>query len=267
MTPPWMHALYLMLARLPRGVRAANFARRWQAEDLARSAPRNPQDAPGGPNPWRDFLESRTEGAGVQKWMHYADAYERHLSRFAGRQPVVAEVGVASGGSLSLWRHCLGPGCEVHGIDIDPACKALAGPGVSIHLGDQSDRAMWARFRAAVPRVDVFVDDGGHGADQQMTALEEMLPHLHPGGVYICEDVHGDRNRFAGIGHALCDALNAGEIASREGEDWIDATAFQSAIHSIHCYPFMLVIEKRAVPEPRFRAPLRGTAWLPETPA
>ncbi len=262
----WMRSIYLMLARLPRGVRGTDFARRWQAGGSSRPAPGDPQPPPGGPNPWHDFLEHHTQGPGIQKWMHYADAYDRHLSRFAGRSPVVAEAGVASGGSLSLWKQCLGAGCEVHGIDIDPACLAHAGPGVSIHVGDQSDRAMWARFRKDVPRVDIFVDDGGHGAEQQMTSLEEMLPHLQPGGVYVCEDVHGSGNRFAGFAHALCDALNAGEIASRTGEDWIEVTAFQSAIHSIHCYPLLLVIEKRGVAEPRFRAPLRGSVWLPETP-
>lgn len=38
---------------------------------------------------------------------------------------------------------------------------------------------------------------------------------------------------------------------------------FQRAIHSVHCYPFMVVIEKAEASVDRFAAPRHGTEWEP----
>ena len=72
-----------------------------------------------------------------------------------------------------------------------------------IFIGDQADPAAWKRFRASTPAIDVLIDDGGHGPEQQIVTLEETLPFLRPGGVYLCEDVHGVDNRFAAYAYAL----------------------------------------------------------------
>ena len=37
----------------------------------------------------------------IHKWIHYFDIYEKHLSRFIGKAPVVLEIGVYKGGSLA----------------------------------------------------------------------------------------------------------------------------------------------------------------------
>ena len=198
----------------------------------------------------------------MQKWRHYFDLYHRHLGKFVGRNPVVVEVGVDSGGSLAMWRHYFGAGCRVHGIDIDPECIASQGPDIAIHIGDQADRAMWKRFREAVPQVDILIDDGGHTALQQRVTVEEMLPHLRPGGVYICEDVHGIGNRFAEFACALGHGLNDYGFTSDPSVEATERTPFQAAIHSLHWYPFMVVIEKHAsVPQPLL-APARGSRWF-----
>jgi Methyltransferase domain len=220
-------------------------------------------EAPRTPNPLRDYFDRHGEGPGVQKWLHYFDVYQRHLGKFVGRSPVVVEIGVFSGGSLPMWRHYFGAGCKVHGIDIDPECMVYQGPDIAIHIGDQADRAMWKRFREAVPRVDILIDDGGHTAQQQTVTLEEMLPHLRPGGVYICEDVHGAVNRFAEFICALGHGLNAYEITCVSDVDTSARSPFQAAIHSLHLYPFLVLIEKHEIAQPPFSAPLRGTQWRP----
>ena len=108
-------------------------------------------------------------------------------------------------------------------------------------LGAQSTRA----------RV-VVIDDGGHEANQQIATFEELLPHLRPGGVFLCEDIHGAFNRFAsymnGVIHDLntCDSLAADPNAN-DRRLTCKATGFQSAIHSIHSYPFVTAVEKRAI--------------------
>jgi len=53
------------------------------------------------------------------------------------------------------------------------------------------------------PYVDIFLDDGGHTMTQQRVALEEMLPHVQPEGVYIIEDLSTSWSpKFEGINNA-----------------------------------------------------------------
>jgi hypothetical protein len=216
----------------------------------------------GGPNPLRDYFDGVAEGPGVWKWRHYFAAYHRHLARFVGRAATVVEVGVGAGGSLRMWRHYFGPTCRVHGIDVREACRAAEGEGITVHVGDQADRAFWRDFRARVPEVDVLIDDGGHLPQQQRVTYEEMLPHLRPGGVYLCEDVHGAANPFSRFVHGAADGLNA--FARLPGEELASAvTPLQAAVHSIHFYPYLVVVERSAAPPERLSAPKRGTDWPP----
>jgi len=259
-----LSTLYRIIVRAPWRARGARFVAQWRNA----AAPQHAQaSAEAAPNPMRDYFDRHAEGPGVQKWLHYFEVYHRHLAKFVGRSPVVAEVGVYSGGSLPMWRDYFGPGCRVHGIDIDPGCVAYDGPDCTIHIGDQADRAFWKRFRDAVPQVDILIDDGAHTPEAQRVTLEEMLPHLSPGGVYLCEDVHGVHNGFADFAYSLCDGLNDGGIESRPGVDTIPTTPFQAGIHSLHLYAFLVLIEKREASEPLFAAPLRGTQWNPSTSA
>ncbi len=241
-------------------VRAADLARRWEPDSNSQhlescAALRGQDDSP---NPLRAYFDAVREGPGVWKWLHYFEPYHRHLRKFVSRPVTVVEVGVYGGGSLPMWRHYFGQGCRVHGVDIQEQCKAYEDSQTTIHIGDQADRAFWKRFRQSVPDVDVLIDDGGHQPEQQMVTLEEMLPHLRPGGVYICEDVHGIGNRFAAFAHALADELNAFApviepvLVSRP-------TGFQAAVNSVHLYPFVVVIEKRDFTLTSFSAPRQGT--------
>jgi len=54
---------------------------------------------------------------------------------------------------------------------------------------------------------DIVIDDGGHRPEQQIVTLEELLPHIRPGGVFLCEDVHDEFNKFMfyinGLSHRL----------------------------------------------------------------
>ena len=214
-------------------------------------------------DPLRSYFDSVSEGPGIWKWLHYFEIYHRHLARFVGRSPALVEVGVYSGGSLGMWRHYFGDGAHIHGVDIQPDCRAYEGPGTSIHIGDQGDREFWRAFRERVPPVDVLIDDGGHQPEQQIVTLEEMLPHLKPGGVFICEDVHGINNEFTAYVSALADRLNAFAPAFDQRVLSSSATALQSDVHSIHFYPYVIVIEKRSVPLASLSAPKHGTMWQP----
>jgi hypothetical protein len=213
-------------------------------------------------NPLESYFDAYTQGPGIWKWKHYFDVYHRHLAKFVGKQPALIEIGVYSGGSFGMWRDYFGPDCRLYGIDIEDACKVYDSEQVKIFIGDQADRNFWRDFRAQVPPVDIVIDDGGHRDFQQIITLEETLPYLKPGGVYICEDVHGDTNRFTDYVHGLVHSLNAFHIKLGTQSE-IEPTPFQKSVASVHQYAFMVVIERSQTPVAEFVAPRHGTQWQP----
>jgi hypothetical protein len=220
------------------------------------------------PNALWDFFESRKEGRGIWKWSHYFPIYERHFARFRGREVHVLEVGIYSGGSLELWSEYFGPRCHVYGVDIAPSCRAYENDHTKIFIGDQADRGFWRQFKRQVPRLDIVIDDGGHQFGQQVATLEELLPHLWPGGVYLCEDVHQKFNQFASYVYGLEHDLNGfdganGDVNDSERRIACPASPFQSAVSSVHAYPYVFVIERTQGPIREFVAPKHGTQWEP----
>jgi SAM-dependent methyltransferase len=247
-----------ILKRLRFAVRGHAYSGPWAREpaagESAQRASKNHLEA---------YFQSHTEGRGIWKWLHYFDIYQRHLERFVGQEVHVVEVGIYSGGSLDMWKHYFGPKCRIVGVDIEPACKAYADERTRIFIGDQADRGFWRGFKREVPEVDVFIDDGGHHPEQQIATLEEMLPHLRPGGVYLCEDIHGTRNGFSAYVRGMADNLNAQNGPPLGQELGFAATPFQRAIHSFHFYPYVCVIERHAAPPEALIAPKHGTEWQP----
>lgn len=84
-----------------------------------------------------------------------------------------------------------------------------------------------------------MIDDGGHEPEQQIVTLEELLPVIRPGGIYLCEDVHGAANRFSLHVQGLAQQLNSMDHleANPDNADrrLVSATtAIQSIIRAIH---------------------------------
>lgn len=212
-------------------------------------------------NPFLAYFESVKAGPGVWKWRHYFDAYDRHFSRFIGRPEVnVLEIGIYSGGSLPMWRHVFGPGCRVIGADIMPECRAYERDGIRVVIGDQADRSFWRGLRGTLPPLDIVIDDGGHTPEQQIVTLEEALPLLRPGGVYLCEDVHGTLNPFHAYVAGLCSLLHS---APSDGGSTVAANGLQNLVQSVTIYPYCAVIETREYPLGTLHAPRHGTEWRP----
>jgi SAM-dependent methyltransferase len=237
------------------------------ADSYAGSADRPALSASSPKNDLRKFFDGNVEGPGIWKWEHYFEIYDRHLSKFRGKAPTIVEIGIYSGGSLPMWQHYFGPGTQVVGIDIEPACKAYEREGVRVFIGDQADRSFWARFREQVPKVDILIDDGGHEPEQQSVSLEEMLPHMTPGGVYICEDVHGNDNLYARQVFGIADRLNDfnGIRGDPEGSArWVKPTSgMQRSIRGISLYPFVTVFELHDTAPVELVSEKHGTEWQP----
>jgi hypothetical protein len=211
------------------------------------------------------YFNSHHEGRGIWKCTHYFDIYESYFQKFVGREVHVLEVGIYSGGSLDMWRHYFGDKCRVYGVDIQEECLAYKDVSTQILIGDQSDRSFWRRVKEQIPPIDILIDDGGHQPEQQIVTLEEMLPHIRPGGVYLCEDICGELNPFASYIHGLASNLNCADGMSTDPQKGISCsvTPFQSHIQSIHIYPFVTVVQRNDHPMHQITAPKHGTQWQP----
>lgn len=176
---------------------------------------------------FQDWYRTHDQGPGIWKWSNSLDAYERHLGPLAGSDLKIAEVGIQSGGSMAMWHDVLGKGCQVYGIDINPACKKFEDKNTKIFLGDEGKLKTWADFFTEVtPNVDVLVDDGGHEPSQMLTTMVSVWPHVNPGGFLVIEDIHGPRY-LDGFFRPAANFL-----------------AKSKEIDSLHVYPYMFFIQK-----------------------
>jgi hypothetical protein len=254
---------FKLLKRLPQVRRGFNYGRQWENRNRrdAGTGPRPPEPSAPADNPLKSLFESRQTGRGVWKWDHYFDIYHRHFSKLVGGAVNVLEVGVYSGGSLEMWRDYFGPKCLVYGVDIEERCRSYENEYTKIFIGDQADRGFWKAFREQVSNLDVVVDDGGHQTEQQIVTFEELLPCLRPGGIYLCEDVHGIHNGFAAYLQGFVNNLNS--VMPYDSNEAISPSEVQAWIGSVHFYPYVTVVEKADLPVRRFIAPKHGTEWQP----
>jgi SAM-dependent methyltransferase len=263
----WLRASWGALIASQATVRGWSFATKTTRAGATSSTPSS--EHPDIANPFEKYFDSHIEGRGIWKWRHYFPIYHRHLQKFVGQDAHILEIGVYSGGSLEMLQIYFGSRSHIYGVDIEPSCKSYETDAVKIFIGDQADRSFWTQVKHAVPVLDVIIDDGGHKAHQQIATLEEMLAHLRPGGIYICEDVHGTCNEFADYIHGITKSLNETTLKGGAKRDLFDLavspTEFQSSIYAVHHYPFMVVIEKTDSPVTEFVAPRHGTEWQPPT--
>ncbi len=252
-----------LLSNLSKMVRGLNYSKDWESSakihtPIISSDYETPSTSP---NTLEVYFDAHETGRGIWKWRHYFDIYHRHFRKFIGQEVHVLEIGVYSGGSLEMWRHYFGPKCRIYGVDIEEVCKCYENEYTEIFIGDQEDRNFWKTFKERVPSIDILIDDGGHHYEQQIVTLEEMLPHLRPGGIYLCEDLHGEYSRFSAFVHGITNSLNV--MKHFDSEPGVIPTELQAWIRSIYFYPYVTVIEKANNPLQRLIAQKHGTEWQP----
>jgi hypothetical protein len=130
------------------------------------------------------------DGRVVNKWLHYLDVYDRHLSRFRDTDVRVLEIGVYMGGSLQILRKYLGAAATIFGIDINPECASRVDEPNKVRIGSQDDEAFLSKVVEELGGVDVIIDDGSHIAGHQRTSFSVLFPLLSNDGIYILEDLH-----------------------------------------------------------------------------
>jgi hypothetical protein len=198
----------------------------------------------------------------IYRWSHYFDIYERHFNRFRNKAPLVLEIGVAKGGSLAMWKDYFGADSRVVGIDIDPDCRAHAGPGIDVRIGSQDDERFLRELVVEFGAPDVVIDDGSHMMSHVTKTFSILYPLVDPNGVYLVEDMHtaylpeyeggvGRSGTFIELCKGLIDQLNA---LYTNGD--VPVTEITRGTDSITFYDSVVVLEKR--PQARRQAITTG---------
>jgi len=194
----------------------------------------------------------------IHKESNYFEIYDRHFSKFRGKDINVIEIGVGSGESARMWLDYFGPYATIHGVDINPDCLNAQADRINIHIGDQADTSFLQSVVSSIPFIDVVIDDGGHQMVQQITTFETLFPKIQANGIYLCEDLHTSYwskkyeggykkpNTFVEYSKDLIDCLNAWWSETSE----LIVTDFTKSTYALHYYTSVLVIEKRSVTKP-----------------
>jgi hypothetical protein len=197
---------------------------------------------------WTEFLTH--QGRTIHKWTHYFAAYETHFARFVNRPVLFFEIGCGVGGSLQLWKRCLGPFAQIVGLDINEKCTEFQEDQIAVRIGDQTD----AKFLGAVVEEfgmpDIILDDGSHRMADVTASFRYLYPRTEPNGVYMVEDLQtayweefgggaGRQGSFVELCKSLIDELNA--YHSREQ---VPVTDFTKSTMSMHFYDGMVVFER-----------------------
>lgn len=138
-------------------------------------------------------LYFKRNGPQSTKWLHYLDTYDRYLSAYRNRPIRFLEIGIADGGSFTVWRPYFGSDATIYGIDIKETCRdKIENLGLNCHarIGSQDDVAFLLSVVEDMGGIDIVIDDGSHIADHQCTTFRTLFPLLANGGLYICEDLH-----------------------------------------------------------------------------
>ena len=122
----------------------------------------------------------------------YIDIYDAMFSHWKDEPVQLMELGIASGASLLMWSQFFTNG-HVLGLDIvEPVRKDYleTQPNLGMIFGDAYDVNNANRLLQVLPKQDVFIEDGAHDIDSQITALKYYHHLVRPGGYYICEDLY-----------------------------------------------------------------------------
>jgi len=207
-------------------------------------------------NDLEKYFDNNT-GRLITKWKHYFEVYDRHFSKYRGKEVVMLEIGVFQGGSLQMWREYFGPKAKIYGIDIDPRCKDFEEENIEIFIGSQSDRNFLSEVKKKIPKIDILLDDGGHTMNQMRVSFDELFGHIKEDGTYLCEDTHtcyhwryggGIRRKgsFTEYCKNIIDDINAWHSEQKS----FRINEFTRSVHSIHFYDSIILIEKRKMEAP-----------------
>ncbi len=137
-------------------------------------------------------LEELGEKYGATKRYHdYLKHYWTHFRETRESVRNVFEIGVQTDRSVRMWREFF-PNAVIHGLDIDPGCKAYEQERIQITIGDQTQAAVLEECLSKMSGPpEIIIDDGSHRADHQIISMNYLFPRMATHGIYVVEDTGG----------------------------------------------------------------------------
>lgn len=126
----------------------------------------------------------------------YTPVYAMLFSRFRYLPVRFAEIGVAGGASIFMWRHYfLHVETRIYGFDRDENfLKNLMDkqlPFVSTETMDVfHDESIRHGLEKIGGNLDILLDDSIHGAPEQIKIVRNAIPYIKSGGMIVIEDIH-----------------------------------------------------------------------------
>lgn len=138
-----------------------------------------------------DPLSALAVKYGSDKWSAKHSYTKFYYDTFKDRRASVrkvVEIGVGEGASLRMWREFF-PNAMIYGAEILPN-RVWSDERIQIIEFDQTKQedleGLTGRTGGA---IDLFVDDGTHVPDDQITTCLVLMPYLWRGVTYVIEDV------------------------------------------------------------------------------
>ena len=119
---------------------------------------------------------------------NYTELYERLFLQWKNDPITIFEIGVANGGSLTMWQDYF-PQARIFAVDIE-AKQQFDNARVKTFIADQANREQLKTAIDAAGSPHILIDDGGHTMEQQQVSLGFLFRYVRPGGYYVIEDVH-----------------------------------------------------------------------------
>jgi len=124
----------------------------------------------------------------------YIEIYDRLFENLYELKLNMLEIGIASGGSMPLWKHYF-PYSNIYGVE-DHSEKysinkeILNDRSYNIIIEDITNHKMMDRHISDIV-FDVVVDDGSHRLEDQLSAIHYFKNKMNTEGLYIVEDCCG----------------------------------------------------------------------------
>ena len=165
---------------------------------------------------------------------NYLDIYEPFFSRLRMDPISILEFGIASGGSLRLWRDYF-QRAQIYGVDLNAAMRCLETEekGVNVIIANQSDGGAISTAVATIKDLSIIIDDASHHISDIIASFDASWPQLVPGGIYVIEDLKmsyhfQERPLFM---------------------QWIEGILYNlddkgGTVSCFHCFPMLMILEK-----------------------
>lgn len=108
---------------------------------------------------------------------HYTEVYFDLFGHRTDKITKVVEIGIGTGGSLRMWRDFF-PQAQIYGADINPATLFTKNRITTIRCDQTKKQDLRRLLQTTGTDIDLFIDDGLHGPDTQVTTCKTVMPYL-----------------------------------------------------------------------------------------